>query len=246
MVIDCNFNQISNASNKIVEIDGKISLRAMGATFKNGFGFQLPFSPSVVSKCTVTSKKTGLPISLTNIVNIDPVTGLEKNQDKAVVILSDNGFNLLPPNGSGIGANTTPGVPWVNPDTLEVKIIMKTPQVLANVGLPPYNPFIFVDGDRGREVHLPDQVPTSLANTALFRTGNDDSDPASGRYYRTKNNMPWGISFADHYDYPNEKTDIINAHLHFAEWAISSGSSYKDWYLNLTGYRNNALIYKKP
>lgn len=246
MVIDCNFNQISNASNQIVEIDGQISLRAMGASFKNGFGFQLPFPASYVSKCTVTSKKTGLPISLTNLVNIDPITGLEKGQDNAVVILSDNGFNLLPQIGGGIGANTTPGVPWVSPDTLNVVIKLKSPGPLSSIGTAPYNPFIFVDGDRGREVHLPDQAPTTLVNRAFFGTQSDNSDPASGRYYRTKNNMPWGISFADHYDYPNEKTDIINAHLHFAEWAISGGTLYKDWYLNKTGYRNDAMIYKKP
>jgi LruC domain-containing protein len=246
MVIDCNFDQVTNAKNMVVEIDGQLSLRAMGATFKNGFGFQLPFAPSAVASCKVTSKKTGLPISLSNIVNIDPVTGLEAGQDKAVVILSDNGFNLLPPNGSGIGANTTPGVPWVNPDTLLVKITFKTPLPVSSVGSAPYNQFIFVNGDRSREVHLPDQAPTALANSAFFGTGSDDSNPATGRYYRTKNNMPWAISFADHYDYPVEKADIITAHLHFAEWAISSGTVFKDWYLNKTGYRNSTLIYQKP
>jgi LruC domain-containing protein len=246
MVIDCNFNQVTNANNLVVEIDGQVSLRAMGAAFKNGFGFQLPVVASVVSKCTVISKKTGLPITLSNIVSIDAATGLEKNQDKAVVILADNGFNLLPQNGSGIGVNTTPLVPWSIPDTLLVTIQLKTPVSASLIGNAPYNPFIFVDGVRGQEVHLPDQVPTSLVNTTFFKTGSDDSDPASGRYYRTKNNMSWGISFADHYDYPIEKSDIIVTHLHFADWAISGGTLFKDWYLDKTGYRTPSLIYKKP
>ena len=246
MVIDCNFNQISNASNQIVEIDGQVSLRAMGASYKNGFGFQLPFPASYVTKCEVKSKKTGLPITLSNIVNIDPVTGLEKNQTNAVFILSDNGFNLLPQTGSGVGVNTTPGTPWATPDTLLVTITLKSPGPLTSIGTAPYNPFIFIDGARGREVHLPDQAPTSLANLALFNTGDDNSNPGTGRYYRLKSNMPWGISFADHYDYPIEKNDIVNAHLHYAEWVVSGGASFKDWYLNKTGYRNDALIYKKP
>ena len=246
MVIDCNFNQISNANNQVVEIDGQMSLRAMGASLKNGFGFQLPIPASQVLKCTVKSKRTGLPITLSSAINIDPVTGLERNQDKAVVILSDNGFKLLPSAGNGIGTNTTPGVPWVSPDTLLITITLKTPVSLSVLGNAPYNPFIFADGVRGREIHLPDQAPTNLADMSLFGTGNDDSNPATGRYYRLKNNMPWAISFADHYDYPIEKADIINAHLHFAEWAISGGATFKDWYLNKTGYRNNALIYQKP
>jgi LruC domain-containing protein len=246
MVIDCNFNQISNASNSVVEIDGQISLRAMGAGFNNGFGFQLPFPASSVSKCTVINKRTGLPIILANTISIDPATGLEKNQDKAVVILTEHGFNLLPSKGTGIGTNTTPGVAWVKPDTLLVTITLKTPIPLATIGNAPYNPFIFVDGVRGHEVHLPDQAPTNLADMSLFGTGDDNSIPAQGRYYRLKNNMPWAISFADHYDYPIEKSDIINTHLHFAEWALSGGATFKDWYLNKTGYRNNALIYQKP
>ena len=246
MVIDCNFNQISNANNQIVEIDAQISLRAMGASYKNGFGFQLPFPASYVTKCEIKSKKTGLPITLSNIVNIDPVTGLEKNQANAVFILSDNGFNLLPQTGSGVGVNTTPGMPWSSPDTLLVTITLKSPGPLTSIGTAPYNPFIFIDGARGREVHLPDQAPTSLANLALFGTGDDNSIPSTGRYYRLKSNMPWGISFADHYDYPIEKNDIVNAYLHYAEWVVSSGATYKDWYLNKTGYRNDALIYKKP
>lgn len=246
MVIDCNFNQVSNASNNVVEIDGQISLRAMGAGFNNGFGFQLPFPASSVSKCTVINKRTGLPVTLANTISIDPVTGLEKNQDKAVVILSEHGFNLLPSKGTGIGTNTTPGIAWAKPDTLLVTIILKTPIPLATIGNAPYNPFIFVDGVRGREVHLPDMAPTNLADMSLFGTGDDNSTPATGRYYRLKNNMPWAISFADHYDYPIEKSDIINTHLHFAEWVLSGGATFKDWYLNKTGYRNNALIYQKP
>jgi len=54
---------------------------------------------------------------LSSIVNIDPVTGLEKNQTNAVFILSDNGYNILPQTGSGIGVNTPPGTPWTGPDT---------------------------------------------------------------------------------------------------------------------------------
>ena len=246
MVLDCNFNQISNADNNVVKIDGQVSLRAMGAGFRNGFGIQLPIPASQILKCEVKNKRTGLPIVLSNAINVDPATGLERYQDKAVVILSDNGFNLLPSRGNGIGTNTTPGVPWVNPDTLLITITLRTPQLLSVVGNAPYNIFIFQDGVRGHEIHLPDQAPTKLANMSLFGTGDDDSKPSTGRYYRLKNNMPWAISFADHYDYPIEKTDIINAHLRFAEWAISSGDKFRDWYLPNPGNRNNALIYQKP
>ncbi|MBS4062267.1 MAG: DUF4842 domain-containing protein, partial [Bacteroidetes bacterium] len=46
--------------------------------------------------------------------------------------------------------------------------------------------------------------------------------------------------------YPLEKQEILWAHLKFAEWAMSGGTLFPDWYKNLTGYRNNSLIYQTP
>jgi LruC domain-containing protein len=95
-------------------------------------------------------------------------------------------------------------------------------------------------------VHLPDNPPTALVNPDYFDTEHDNSNPETGRYYKTENNLPWAINVPSEFDYPVEKAVIIQAYLHFATWAESSGSQYADWYLNNTGYRNNDVIYQVP
>jgi LruC domain-containing protein len=55
--------------------------------------------------------------------------------------------------------------------------------------------------------------------------------------------LPWAINITDAFDYPIEKIEITQAHLHFYDWAVSSGVNYTNWYKNLQGYRNQNHIY---
>ena len=57
MVIDYRYNQVTNSDNEVVEIKAKIVLRAMGASFHNGFGIELPVASSQVASCVVKFKK---------------------------------------------------------------------------------------------------------------------------------------------------------------------------------------------
>jgi len=90
---------------------------------------------------------------------------------------------------------------------------------------------------------MKDQPPTDLVDPDYFGTYNDASNPSQGLYYRSTSGLPWGFEIPVNFDYPIESVDILQAYLHFAEWAESSGVSYSDWYLNETGYRNEAFIY---
>jgi len=94
-------------------------------------------------------------------------------------------------------------------------------------------------------VHLPDKAPTALADLSLIGTGHDDSDAATGRYYKTPENLPWAINIVERFAYPVEKAEVLQAHLKFADWAESSGELFPDWYKALSGYRNNSLIYQE-
>ncbi len=238
-VIDYNFNQITNGDNKVVEINGTFVLRAQGAYFHNGFGFEIPIDNSLVAQVSGNINVPG------NIVNLDS-RNLESGQTNAVVILWEDGYDILPHPGNGLGVNTEPDAPYVVPDTVQIHIALSQPVDLADVGNPPYNPFIFADGQRGVEIHLINHTPTDLADTGLFGTNSDDSDAATGKYYRTKNNLPWAINIIEHFDYPVEKVDITNAYLKFGEWAESNGQTYYDWYKDKSGYRNDENIYHVP
>ncbi len=242
MVIDYRFNQLTNSDNEVVAIKAKLVLRAMGATFHNGFGIEFPVLPSQVSSCVATLKD-GSSVPVGNLVSVDPVTGLEKNQAKAVVILFDDGYNVLPQQYSGVGVNTTPSVPFVIPDTINLVITFTEPISSDVFTEQIYNPFIFTNKTRSTEIHLPDYAPTSLANTSLFNTGEDTSSISAKRYYKTSNNLPWAINIHDSYNYPVEKVAIVNAFSHFAAWAQSGGTLFTDWYKDMDGYRVAGNVY---
>jgi len=242
MVVDYRFNQITNSENMVVQLDAKFVVRAMGASFHNGFGIELPVSPAQVTSCVV-KLKNGNPVPMGSLVTIDPATGLEASQAKAVVILFDDGFNVLVPKYAGIGVNTTPGVPFVVPDTLLMTIMFTQPVSPDVLKSQIFNPFIFTNRTRGNEVHLPDFPPTSLATMSLFNTFDDKSAPATGKYYKSANNLPWALNIYEGYQYPNEKVSILDAFKHFAEWAGSAGVLFPDWYKDLSGYRNASSIY---
>lgn len=106
-----------------------------------------------------------------------------------------------------------------------------------------HNGFIIVNGNRNREVHLPDQPPTDKVNGSDFGTADDNSVVAQGRYYKTVNNLPWALNITGKFSYPVEKAAINTAYLKFNDWAVSSGVSYPDWYQKNTGYRQQSVIY---
>lgn len=235
IVIDYEISQITNSANKVSAISATYTLRAYGAEYHNGFGFEMNAEPSKIASVS------GTEIS-DNYITLSG-NGTEANQESAVVIVFDDAYDVLPYPGSGIGVNTDPDFEYLEPVDINVDIVFSEPVSVSSIGTPPYNPFIIADQQRGYEIHLPDKEPTSLVDETLLGQWEDDSDPLNGRYFKTEGNLPWGINVAGSFDYPIEKIQIIDAHLKFAEWAQSSGELFPDWYLDEPGYRNQNNIY---
>ena len=233
MVLDWQFEQVLNAQSNIVELFIKLKVRAIGASFKNGFGIQLPVAASSVSFVTLTDQ-TG---TVNNIV-------LEAGQDKAVVIAFTDAFSLLPSTG-GTGVNVIPGNGWTEPKEIVLHILFNTPQLSSALGTAPYNPFVTINGDRTKEIHMAGSLPTSKANTTFFGQGDDTTNPANGIYYKSKTNLIWMLEVPSSFMYTIEKNDITKAYLNFGAWAESGGILFKDWYQDLPEYRDNSLIYSK-
>ena len=240
LILDYRFTTITNAQNKIAEIEGSFVVRAIGAGLKNGFGFQFPNNNISASEILVE----GYNIQ-DGYINLSE-NGTEADQNKPTIIVFDNANNILQTVG-GFGVNVDPTAPYIEPDTIEISMII-TPNlyVVSDIDLINFNPFLIINEIRGKEVHLANYPPTNLADDSFFGTMNDDSNPATGKYYKTENNLPWAIKISESYDYTYEKSEITHAYLKFYDWASSSGSSYSNWYQNETGYRNNANIYSIP
>jgi LruC domain-containing protein len=239
LVVDYNFEIITNANNKVSDVISNTVVRAIGAGYNNGYGFQ--FSGNQLASTDIFA--TGS--LLNNDVVVLDENGLEADQNNPTIIVFDNAKDVLQ-SATGF-VNVEQDAPYVEPDTVVINLVF-SPGVyeVADLNLENFNPFLIVDGIRGKEVHLPYYAPTALADPVYFGTSDDNSDPATGRYYLTSGNLPWAINIAESFDYTIEKSEIISGYLHFGEWAESSGVIYADWYKDLSGYRNNSHIYQVP
>ncbi len=238
LVVNYQFQTVTNTQNKIVETFARFVVRAIGASMDNGFGFQFPTAAIPSSAITCTGS-----VLEKNYITL-AANGLEAGQDKPTIIVCDDAFNVLPRQSGVSGVNVYPGNPYVVPDTVMIHLLY-TPNnfTLAQLNLENFNPFLIVKMIRGREIHLPDQKPTSLADFTYFGTMNDNSDPAANRFYKTQNNLPWAINTFYNFDYPTEKSDILKAYLKMSNWAESAGAQYPDWYKNISGYRDPSFIF---
>jgi LruC domain-containing protein len=232
LVLDYRYNLITNANNKVVEMDASVVTRAIGASFRNGFAFQMNgIAPNKI--VSTTGPKYHGASWLNNAAN-----GTENGQTYANIIVFDDAQKVLPSPG-GSGTNVIPANGRVAPDTtsLVITFITSSGQELqvSDFNL---NPYIIVNQIRGKEVHLPNGVPTTLHNSSWFGTFQDDSKPGEGKYYKTKNNLPWALSIESSIPYTHTTNDLIDAYLKFADWAQSNGTLYTDWYENKPGYRD--------
>ncbi len=214
LVLNYRYTNIENAQGLVVETKLNFLIKNIGGSFKNGFGIEIDMSEALIENVT------GYNMS-ENIVSLNS-KGLENSQSKPVIIAFENAWAL-----SSVGE-------------IELTIDYLTPISPALIG--DFNPFIFVNGDRGREVHLSDNAPTDLVNTSLLGTEADDSNPNSNRYYKSSNNLPWAIHIIHDFVYPKEKTEVILGYPYFSSWAESSGSNYVDWYKEKSGYRNYSYL----
>jgi len=199
---------ILNSDNMAVQLDFICRVKANGAGFNNGFGMEIEgLTPDQVESVSGT-QYTYDYISLN-------ANGTEANQEKAVVIFTDNADNFL--------------------SERTVSIKLTEPISTTELGVAPFNPFIIIDQERHKEVHLPYKSRTSLGtNVSIIDGINSD---VNGNFI-SDNGMPWGISIIHDFKVPKENVSIDQAYNFFVAWAISGGTTHQDWYKDNPGFRN--------
>lgn len=219
MVLDYNFHMVLNANSEIKDINAKFLLRAVGASRNNGFAIEFPFPESVVE--TYVGMMEGTPYNMT----------LTNSGNRAVLRIIQNTTDLGIITGNGIFWNTQMDQPKYPAKTIEFTMTLSDPVPISSLPyLAPFNPFLLVNGESGKEVHLPNMTPTTDVNPVYFGTGDDSSNQSTGRYYKTANNLPWAIHIPISWTYPIERAQITSGYLGFKPWAESGGVSYPGWY----------------
>lgn len=197
-----------NSDNMAVQLDFVCNIKANGAGYINGIGFEIEgLAPSQIESISG-------PVLTRNYINLNS-NGTESNQDNAVIIIADDVDNIL------------------NETTIAVKFV--SPISTSDLGVAPYNPFIIVNEEREKEIHLPYMSTTNLGT---FNGSNNDPDGD----FISDNGFPWAISIVHDFKVPSESVNITEAYNFFVTWAESGGTDVQDWYKDNPGNRNTNLI----
>lgn len=234
LVLDYNYHIVTSGSNKVADLNAEYKVKAIGAGYKNGFGIHFPVSSSNIKLVTGQKYYHGI---ISNNAN-----GTEAGQTATSIVVFDDAYQVMQAGGEYI--NTLQGSTRIEPKSVFLKVIFSKPVFLSDLGTAPFNPFLIVNKERGKEIHLINNPPTSLANNSYFGKSDDRSNPAQNRYYTSTTNLSWVLNFPESFEYPVEKEPIIKGYNYFRKWAESMGIVYQDWYQNKSGYRNSQSIYK--
>ena len=208
-----------NSNNQAVSGGSELILRCLSGSLKNGLAVQ--FLNGVT--------KEALPANtITNFNNIKGLPGLQAEPSNSATLFT-NVFEAQDSYYTNDGEG---------PDATVLDTFRFTFQV-ANSTLP-IQPdfFIFIDQDRSHEVHAAGFPPTALANSALFQTKDDRSEP--GNWYTTFNGLPFGFKVwvatgnpeaAPVFKHSLSKVRISDAYPQIIPWAQSGGITNTDWYL---------------
>lgn len=196
-----------NDKNEVLSTEDTYELLWSGASFKNGFAYQLNTESSNVETEMVEA----------------PTTFSGQGKDEEV---SKATINVLLSAIDVTGHNT-------KTETYKVKNTLNTPIKHEVFGVPPYNPFIMVHDGLGQsrtEVHLVNHAPTEKADMNLFGTGDDLSSPPNS-YYVASGAYPFAINLSGAEKFSTPETHPIDTSFeHFKAWVNSGGKEHKDWY----------------
>lgn len=237
LVLNYRYTFIKNAQNQLAFIQADFKIVAAGASFKNGFGVQLPFPASAVASVTGQKFKD-------NYIKL-AANGVEAGQTNAVIIPFDNTDALINNPDGSFFVNTLNSKAKVNSGIASLLITLNSP-IAQDMSSDAMNPFLISNERRGYEIHLPGHAPTNLADLKLFGTGDDGSLPAAGKYYLSKDNWPWALSYWGQFAYSLEGVPLTDAYLRFSDWAASGGQLYPYWQdINLSTNVNLSKMYLK-
>lgn len=207
VIVKYNTTLHFNNNNKVLSAEDTYELLWSGATYKNGFAYQLTTDRTNVAKSEILEAPTSFEGQ-----------GLDENIPKAT-------FNVFL-SAVDVTSNNTKTA------TYKIKNTFNKPIEYTKYNIPPYNPFILVhDGAAPRtEVHLVNYNPTGKADKSLFHTEDDLSDMSS-KYYVASGSYPFAIHLKDAEKFSTPETRPINESFpHFMDWVKSNGTEYPNWY----------------
>lgn len=208
VVVKYNSSMLINADNEIVSVADRFTLVWSGANYKDGFGFQYPF--------TMEGKK----VIFTNGGSI---------KDNVVTLFTNAKKELNVENIAAVDMEKA------EPKEASYTVTVNFEQPISKEGVnPPYNPFITVNGT-ANEVHLTNHAPTANA-TNVYPTGKADIADGVDTWFVCKDGFPFAIHMDARKDasmmnlnLKHEGVRINETYPKFTDWAERRDPTIKWW-----------------
>ncbi|TPV54304.1 LruC domain-containing protein [Aestuariibacter sp. GS-14] len=218
LVIREQLQTIYNANGDITGFKLSGFIDARGADFNNGFAVRLMGSvPSLFKEGSIQVGSSLYTLKA------------EQGQTNMVVVLWDDTHDFTASGDAGCKFfNTEKSCPEYDPVPFTVDIAFTSG--INSLLHSELDFFIYRTAKRGHEIHFAGYPPTDKMDTSLFGKHADTSDPATGRYYRSEANLPWGLKVSGAWYYPQEYKDIVWCYPQYEAWVESSGEQAQDWF----------------
>lgn len=201
--------KITNAENRIIEIQGVAEAVARVAGYDHRFGIIINFPGNTAQVALEYKNHMGMTTSSTVYSAVDKANLVVFERTKQA-------FTRLN-GGSGVD-NGYNDRPRSNGHSTSFKLTFAIPADPASVDEAPFDPYIFVH-NTGYDIHL-------MGKPALTNTNNPQ-----GSSFRDANGYPRALLVPVDWAHPIEATFIENAYPHFLPWRTSFGMTDTDWYL---------------
>ena len=237
VVVEYSYELRSSAKGYVREIGYAFTVKASGAGFQNSLRWGMPLEKSQVVHFSKANSRLGGDA-------VEASDEIIPGNSCIVFPVTDSVRREL---GNKELVNTKIGGNQYSPTTISGTVALVDGIEAVELGAVPFDIYILRDSDGTNEIHMPDYPPTGAESSGEdipLGKGDDRSNSEAGSFYKTEKNLPWALHVPVQWSYPVERAQIVQAYNHFAEWAISGGTRYVDWYLAQGGYVEEESLYK--
>ena len=232
-----NSSLLLTDSLKVKQIEFQGELRALGASFHNGFAIQLDnILPSNIDTTLVRFEINGV---------LQEMSAIEEDTQYVVINITDDLRRHIQLTEVCKYYRTTTDCSNTSQMTFNITVPFISPISLDDFPQAPYNPFIFAQeatyhGDlffhpgRALEIHLKNKIPTSKADFSMFGVADDTTQISENNNYQNSNGLPWALAInpgsQEEWKHPSERVEILHAYPNFLIFAESNGNKETSWF----------------
>lgn len=222
---------------KVKQIEFQGELKALGASYHNGFAIQLDnIMASNVNSSLVRFEINGI---------LQESSAIEEDTQYLVIKITDDLRSHIQLTEQCDYYKTEVNCNNTSQMTFSVTVPFINAIALEQFPEAPYNPFIFAQEStyhgelfyhpgRSLEIHLKNKIPTSKADPSMFGVADDRTQPSGANKYQTSTGLPWALAInpgsQEEWMHPSEMVDILQAYPDFQSFIESNGNKATSWY----------------